>query len=109
MGLGLAARLGSAFPAEAVFAWPGMAPYGVQTILRKDLDPTVGMALANSGFFLIRLVALAAGESIAKNLFEGSCDARWRYSAIVSPVPPASTGKSLSFGRPSRMGSTVSA
>jgi len=53
--------------------------------------------------------ALAAGESIAKNLFEGSCDARWRYSAIVSPVPPASTGKSLSFGRPSRMGSTVSA
>jgi hypothetical protein len=33
----------------------------------------------------------------------------WRYSAIVSPVPPASTGKSLSLGRPSRMGSTVSA
>jgi hypothetical protein len=29
------------------------------------------------------------------------------YSAIVSPEPPKSTGKSLSFGRPSFMGSTV--
>jgi len=30
-------------------------------------------------------------------------------SAIVSPEPPSSAGKSLSLGRPSRMGSTVSA
>ena len=32
-----------------------------------------------------------------------------RYSAIISPVPPNSVGKSFSFGRPSRIGSTVSA
>jgi hypothetical protein len=32
-----------------------------------------------------------------------------RYSAIVSPEPPNSAGTSLNFGKPSRMGSTVSA
>ena len=30
-----------------------------------------------------------------------------RYSASASPEPPSSSGKSLSFGRPSFMGSTV--
>ncbi len=32
-----------------------------------------------------------------------------RYSTIVSPEPPNSAGKSFSLGRPSRIGSTVSA
>ena len=32
-----------------------------------------------------------------------------RYSATASPEPPSSFGKSFSFGRPSRIGSTVSA
>ena len=31
------------------------------------------------------------------------------YSAIASPEPPNSAGKSFNFGRPSRIGSTVSA
>ena len=31
------------------------------------------------------------------------------YSDICSPDPPISAGKSLNFGSPSRMGSTVSA
>jgi hypothetical protein len=31
------------------------------------------------------------------------------YSATASPEPPNSAGKSLSFGSPSRIGSTVSA
>jgi hypothetical protein len=31
------------------------------------------------------------------------------YSAMISPDPPNSAGKSLDFGSPSRMGSTVSA
>ena len=34
---------------------------------------------------------------------------RLSYSAIASPEPPNSAGKSLNFGRPSRIGSTVSA
>ena len=32
-----------------------------------------------------------------------------RHAAIISPEPPNSAGKSFSFGRPSFMGSTVSA
>lgn len=32
-----------------------------------------------------------------------------RYSAAISPEPPNSFGKSLNFGSPSRIGSTVSA
>jgi hypothetical protein len=32
-----------------------------------------------------------------------------RYSAMCSPDPPNSLGKSLNFGSPSRIGSTVSA
>jgi hypothetical protein len=35
-------------------------------------------------------------------------DWRAHYSATLSPDPPSSAGKSLSFGRPSRIGSTVS-
>ena len=31
------------------------------------------------------------------------------YSGTVSPEPPNSAGKSFSFGKPSRIGSTVSA
>jgi hypothetical protein len=31
------------------------------------------------------------------------------YSAMISPDPPNSAGKSLNFGSPSRMGITVSA
>jgi len=31
------------------------------------------------------------------------------YSCIVSPEPPNAAGKSRSFGKPSRIGSTVSA
>ena len=34
---------------------------------------------------------------------------RLRYSAMRSPEPPSSAGKSFSFGRPSRIGRTVSA
>lgn len=33
----------------------------------------------------------------------------FRYSATCSPDPPNCAGKSVNFGRPSRMGSTVSA
>ena len=39
----------------------------------------------------------------------GTCLAARDYSAIISPEPPSSAGKSFSFGKPSRTGSTVSA
>ncbi|MEM7446034.1 MAG: ABC transporter permease [Pseudomonadota bacterium] len=53
MGLDFAAMLGGAFLVEAVFAWPGLARYGVETILHKDLNGIVGTVLVISAFFLI--------------------------------------------------------
>ncbi len=53
LGLDFAAMLGNAFLVEAVFAWPGLARYGVQAILHKDLNAIVGTVLVISAFFLI--------------------------------------------------------
>ena len=43
---------------------------------------------------------------LAKTRTAGGCD---RYSGTTLPDPPSSAGKSLSFGKPSFIGSTVSA
>jgi peptide/nickel transport system permease protein len=57
LGLDFAAKLGSAFLVEAVFSWPGMARYGVNAILAKDLNAIVGTVLViGVGFVLINLV-----------------------------------------------------
>jgi peptide/nickel transport system permease protein len=53
IGLDFAAMLGSAFLVESVFAWPGLSRYGVQVILRKDLNAIVGTVLVISLMFLI--------------------------------------------------------
>jgi peptide/nickel transport system permease protein len=53
LGLDFAAMLGNAFLVEAVFAWPGLSRYGVQVILRKDLNSIVGTVLVISAAFLI--------------------------------------------------------
>lgn len=53
IGLDFASKLGNAFLVEAVFAWPGLARYGVQTILQKDLNAIIGVVLVLSAFFLI--------------------------------------------------------
>ncbi len=53
IGLDFAAMLGNAFLVEAVFAWPGLSRYGVQVILRKDLNAIVGTVLVISAMFLI--------------------------------------------------------
>ncbi|MGE0503436.1 MAG: ABC transporter permease [Rhizobiaceae bacterium] len=52
-GLDFANMLGAAFLVEQVFAWPGLARYGVQAILHKDLNAIVGVVLVISAFFLI--------------------------------------------------------
>jgi len=46
------ALLGSAFLIEAVFNWPGMARYGVQAMLRKDLNAIVAVATLMSVLFV---------------------------------------------------------
>ena len=53
IGLDFAAMLGNAFLVEAIFAWPGLSRYGVQVILRKDLNAIVGTVLVISATFLI--------------------------------------------------------
>lgn len=53
IGLDLAALLGNAFLVEAVFGWPGLSRYGVQVILRKDLNAIVGTVLIISAVFII--------------------------------------------------------
>ena len=53
LGLDFANMLGAAFLVEQVFAWPGLARYGVQAILHKDLNAIVGVVLVISAFFLI--------------------------------------------------------
>ena len=53
IGLDFAAMLGNAFLVEAVYAWPGLSRYGVQVILRKDLNAIVGTVLVISAAFLI--------------------------------------------------------
>ena len=45
--------LGNAFLVEAVFAWPGLSRYGVEVILRKDLNAIVGTVLIIAALFLI--------------------------------------------------------
>ena len=45
--------LGNAFLVEAVFVWPGMSRYGVEVILRKDLNAIVGTVLIIAAGFLI--------------------------------------------------------
>lgn len=53
LGMDIAAKLGNAFLVESVFVWPGIANYGVQTILQKDLNGIIGTVLVISAFFLI--------------------------------------------------------
>lgn len=53
IGLDFAAMLGSAFLVESVFGWPGISRYGVQVILRKDLNAIVGTVLIIAALFII--------------------------------------------------------
>lgn len=53
LGLEFAALLGNAFLVEKVFGWPGLSRYGVEVIIRKDLDAIVGTVLIIAAAFLI--------------------------------------------------------
>ena len=53
LGLDFASKLGNAFLVEAVFAWPGMARYGVNAILNKDLNAIVGTVLVIGFAFVV--------------------------------------------------------
>jgi peptide/nickel transport system permease protein len=53
MGLEFASMIGNAFVVELVFAWPGMAAYGVRTILQKDLNAVMGVVIVSGVFFVV--------------------------------------------------------
>ncbi|GGB23015.1 ABC transporter permease [Allosediminivita pacifica] len=53
LGLDFAAMLANAFLVERVFVWPGLSRYGVEVILRKDLDAIVGVVLVIAAMFLV--------------------------------------------------------
>ncbi len=58
MGLDIASKIGNAFLIEAVYAWPGLARYGVEVILYKDLNAIVGTVLVISFFFILINIAV---------------------------------------------------
>ena len=45
--------IGNAFIVEFVFSWPGIASYGVRTILQKDLNAVIGVVLVSGIFFVV--------------------------------------------------------
>jgi len=49
--------IGNAFVIEQVFAWPGMARYGVNSVLRNDFNAVVGVTLViGAGYVVINLI-----------------------------------------------------
>lgn len=53
LGLELVALFGNAFLVEKVFAWPGLARYGVETILYKDLNGMMATVLIMTLLFVV--------------------------------------------------------
>ncbi|MDF0597390.1 ABC transporter permease [Psychromarinibacter halotolerans] len=77
LGLDFAALLGNAFLIELIFSWPGISRYGVQVILRNDLDAIVGTVLVISGAFLlinliVDLVVVAINPKLRAELAKGA-------------------------------------
>lgn len=58
LGLEFASLIGNAFVVELVFAWPGMASYGVRTILQKDLNAVMGVVMVSGVFFVLVNLAI---------------------------------------------------
>jgi len=57
LGLTFASELSNAFLVETVFAWPGMAKYGIRAILRKDFNAVMGVVLIiGLAFVVVNLI-----------------------------------------------------
>ncbi|SMG52656.1 ABC transporter permease [Paracoccus sp. J56] len=53
LGMQIVALLGNAFIVETIFHWPGMAKYGVNAIMRKDLNAVIAVVMLISVFFVL--------------------------------------------------------
>jgi len=57
IGLLFGWMIGNAFVVEQVFSWPGMARYGVNSVLRNDFNAVVGVTLViGVGYVLINFI-----------------------------------------------------
>jgi len=57
LGLTFASELSNAFLVETVFAWPGIAKYGIRAILRKDFNAVMGVVLIiGLAFVIVNLI-----------------------------------------------------
>jgi len=57
LGLTFASELSNAFLVETVFSWPGMAGYGIRSILRKDFNAVMGVVLIiGLAFVVVNLI-----------------------------------------------------
>jgi len=71
IGLTYGFLLGNAFLVETVFAWPGMAQYGVQAVINKDFNAVVAVTMViGAAYMLINLVV---------DVLYGYLDPRIRY------------------------------
>lgn len=52
IGMQVVALLGNAFIVETIFMWPGMAKYGVNAMMRKDLNAMIAVVTFISVFFV---------------------------------------------------------
>ena len=73
LGLEFASLIGNAFIVEFVFSWPGIASYGVRTILQKDLNAVIGVVLVSGVFFVV--------ANLVIDLILGVLDPRHRLRA----------------------------
>lgn len=73
LGLEFASLIGNAFIVEFVFSWPGIASYGVRTILQKDLNAVIGVVLVSGVFFVV--------ANLTIDLILGLLDPRHRLNA----------------------------
>lgn len=58
MGLDIAATFGYAFMVEQVFAFPGLARYGIQVMLNKDVNAIVGVVMVLGVVFITLNLAI---------------------------------------------------
>jgi peptide/nickel transport system permease protein len=53
LGLEFASLIGCAVVVELIFAWPGMAAYGIRAITQKDLNAIMGVVMVSGAFFVV--------------------------------------------------------
>lgn len=53
IGLSIGALIGGAFFVEVIFAWPGIAYYGVQAILFRDLNAIIGLTIVIGATYMV--------------------------------------------------------